>query len=92
MAIMGVLKLACVVLFCYAFNGASADSLNFQNWFKTNMKEFNEVPITFDKPIPTWIKGSLVSYLFIPSTHWHIMFQNNGCSNPWYNGYASILT
>jgi hypothetical protein len=33
----------------------------FDLFFKTNLDEMNDVPIEFDPPIPTWIKGTLVS-------------------------------
>ncbi|XP_069110893.1 beta,beta-carotene 15,15'-dioxygenase-like [Argopecten irradians] len=32
----------------------------FDVFFKTNMEEMENVPISFDKPIPSWLKGTLV--------------------------------
>ena len=29
--------------------------------FKTNIQEMVDHPIVFDKPLPTWLKGTLVS-------------------------------
>ena len=29
--------------------------------FKTNIQEMVDHPIIFDKPLPTWLKGTLVS-------------------------------
>jgi len=33
----------------------------FDIFFKTNLEEMDNFPIYFDKPLPTWLKGTLVS-------------------------------
>ena len=47
----------------------------FDLFFKTNLEEMNDVPIHFDPPVPTWIKGTLVSLyeclLLYLNFRWH---------------------
>ena len=47
-------------MLCAVINADKADPSGFANWFKTNLDEFDDKPLTFTKPIPKWISGSLV--------------------------------
>ena len=43
----------------------------FDLFFATNLDEMTDVPIHFENPLPTWLKGTLVRLLFKPSCILH---------------------
>ena len=49
-------------MLCAVINADKADPSGFVNWFRTNLDEFDDKPLTFTKPIPKWISGSLVRH------------------------------
>lgn len=41
--------------------GVSGIDEGFDLFFSTNLDEMSDIPIHFEKPLPTWLKGTLVS-------------------------------
>ena len=41
--------------------GVGAIDEGFDLFFSSNLDEMTDVPIEFEKPLPTWLKGTLVS-------------------------------
>ena len=58
--------------------------LNFERGFETNHEEFVNFPVKPASPLPSWLRGSLVSTLALK-----VMLQESllqVCSNTWING------
>lgn len=43
-----------------AFSVMSEPDPGFDTFFTTNLEEMLDVPIQFDKPLPSWLRGTLV--------------------------------
>ena len=61
---LGVLCLMNLLACGYSDDASDA---GFDLFFETNLDEMNDVPISFEYPIPHWIKGTLVSIVFYNS-------------------------
>ena len=68
-----IMKIGVFVFICLYACVAGIDE-GFDLFFSTNLDEMTDVPIQFEKPLPTWLKGTLVSLPSLSASMKHCFF------------------
>ena len=67
-----IMKIGVFVFICLYACVAGIDE-GFDLFFSTNLDEMTDVPIQFEKPLPTWLKGTLVSIPSLSASMQHFL-------------------
>ena len=67
-----IMKIGVFVFICLYACVAGIDD-GFDLFFSTNLDEMTDVPIHFEKPLPAWLKGTLVSIHSLSASMKHFL-------------------